>query len=70
VAGGPSRSILSIKGGSKNEEVLRWGKAFRDLTEATAQPGAPADARGSPRPYQRSGAGAADLVSLGFSPIS
>jgi hypothetical protein len=40
VAGGPSRSILSTKGGSKNEEVLRWGKAFRDLTEATAQPGA------------------------------
>jgi hypothetical protein len=46
-----------IKGGLGGSS----GKRVGDLNEATAQPGAAADARGSPGLYQRSGAGAAEL---------
>jgi hypothetical protein len=52
VAGGPSRSILCTKG--VKELRSAGGEAFRDLSEVIAQPGAAADARGSPRPYRRS----------------
>jgi hypothetical protein len=51
---GVRHGLYFVPRGLKNRGVRGW-KAFRDLNEVIAQPGAAADARGLPRPYQSAG---------------